>query len=133
MNFFEGAYKSGEFIMSDFKNGRIAISGKHKSQINKNLTQEKIIVGIRPEHLKLKGGKKRGEPELKAKIISYEPLGAKTVVYLHPDANSSSIIKSTMESDYKPQLGEFKYLDFEERNLYLFDKISTDLVQRFSD
>ena len=51
---------------------------------------------------------------------------------MHPEGNSDVIIKSVMGSGYKPKLGEIKALDFEERDIYLFDKETEELVLRFS-
>jgi hypothetical protein len=36
-----------------------------------------------------------------------------------------------MDSDYRPKVDQVKTLDFREKDLYLFDKISTELVFRF--
>jgi multiple sugar transport system ATP-binding protein len=130
INFFEGTYKSGEFNLKDFHKGKIAVSAKYKAQIDKNLDGEEVVVGIRPEHVKLSDSK-AGISELKVKIASYEPLGSKTVVYYHPDANPEKIVKSIMASGYKPKIGELKWLDIREKDLYLFERASTDLVLRF--
>jgi multiple sugar transport system ATP-binding protein len=131
INFFDGEYKNGGCVLSDFENGKIKISKKNADQINKSLKQEKVVVGIRPEHLKLRDKSEGYAAKLKAKIVGHEPLGSKTIVYLHPDANPSLIVKSSMDSDYKPRIGEIKCLNFNENALYFFDKESTDLIMRF--
>ncbi|UCB45232.1 MAG: ABC transporter ATP-binding protein [Spirochaetota bacterium] len=130
INFFEGTYKSGAFNLNDFQKGNIAVSSKYNGQIDDMLKQQEVVVGIRPEHVKLSDSKS-GISELRVKIASYEPLGSKTVVYCHPDANPEIIVKSIMASGYKPKLGESKWLEIKEKDLYLFDKVSTDLVLRF--
>ncbi len=131
INFFEGIYKKGQCVLIDFEKGKISVSKKNKDRINKLLGQENIIIGIRPEHLKLSDKPGASAAPLKAKIVSYEPLGSKTIVYLHPGANTNLIIKSTMDSDYKPLIGDFKNIVFNEKDLYIFDKESTGLVMRF--
>jgi len=128
INFFEGVYREGEFQLSDFQKGSISLSSPATKRTTESLKAEKVVVGIRPEHLKLTNGKTR---VLRAKVVSYEPLGSKTIVYLHPDANPGLIIKSSMESDYKPKIGEIKSLSFGEKDLYVFDRESTELVLRF--
>ena len=65
-------------------------------------------------------------------MVSHEPLGSKTVVYMHPDGNSDVIIKSVMGSGYKPKPGEIRELVFEEKDVYLFDRETEELVLRFS-
>ena len=132
INFFEGVYKKGAFAVSDFKDGAIPVSRKFHKDVEESLTQERVVVGVRPEHLKVRGDKKGSSLNLKAKIVSYEPLGSKTVVYMHPDGNPDVIVKSVMGSGYKPKLSEINFIDFEEKNVYLFDKQTEDLALRFS-
>jgi multiple sugar transport system ATP-binding protein len=91
------------------------------------LRGEQVVIGIRPEHFKLVDGNGGG---MKAKVVSYEPLGSKTIVYLHPDGNPGLIIKSSMESDFKSEIGQVKSIAFEEKDLYVFDKASTELIAR---
>jgi multiple sugar transport system ATP-binding protein len=131
MNFFHGTYQSGQLLLDEFRDGKLTLSKEYKGQIDTHLKQEKVVVGIRPEHLKIGDGSAPGSTSLKAKIVSREPLGSKTIVYLHPDANENVILKASMGNDYKPEMGEMKSLVFQEKDLYLFDAVSTDLVLRF--
>jgi len=132
INFFEGVYRKREFALSDFSGGVMPVPSKYAKEVEANLKQERVVVGVRPEHLKVRGMKNGSGPNLKAKIVSYEPLGSKTIVYMHPDGNPHAIVKSVMGSGYKPKLGEVTVLDFEERDMYLFDKETGELVLRFS-
>jgi multiple sugar transport system ATP-binding protein len=131
INFFNGVYGSGRFRLEDYKNGGVAVSGKTKQKVEESLRGEDIVLGIRPEHLKLTEEDDQSASPMRAKVASFEPLGSKTIIYLHPEGNPNAIIKSSMPSDYKPALGDMKRLKFDERNLYLFDKTTTDLVLRF--
>lgn len=131
MNFFEGRYQSGAFELESFQKGRVPISRKYKTLIEQKLKGEKIIVGIRPEHLKVGEVNDRNVSDLRAKVVSYEPLGTKTIVYMHPDKDPTKIVKSSMGSDYKPRIGDVKNLIFDEDDLYLFDRETTELVLRF--
>jgi ABC-type sugar transport system ATPase subunit len=132
MNFFKGVYESGRLKLNDFGGTSVEISEKHKKIIDENLKHERIVLGIRPEHLTLSDVKPKNCVSLKTKIVNYEPLGSKTVVYLHPEKNSDLIIKSSMSSDYKSNIGDIKYLQYRERDFYLFDEVNTDLVLRFT-
>jgi multiple sugar transport system ATP-binding protein len=132
MNFFAGDYANGFLKLRDFQGTSVAVSPVHKQLIDRDLQNERIVLGLRPEHLKLSDTPVEGCANLKAKIVSYEPLGSKTVVYLHPEGGSDLIIKSSMSSDYKSKLGEEKYLQYKEKDFYLFDEVTTDLVLRFS-
>ncbi len=131
INFFEGMYKSGEFNLKDFSAGKVHVSKENEKLVNESVRGDNITLGIRPEHLKIGSPKDAGATGLKAKVVSFEPLGSKTIVYMHPDNNPSAILKSSMDSDFKPKLGEIEHLIINEKDLYLFDRKSTDLVMRF--
>jgi ABC-type sugar transport system ATPase subunit len=131
INFFEGTYKNGAFGLEDFKSGTIPVSKESRKLVDERVRGERIVLGIRPEHLKVGNEKQQGTPGLRAKVVSFEPLGSKTIVYMHPDANPKAIVKSSMESGYKPEIGSVMNIIFQEKDLYLFDKSSTDLVMRF--
>ncbi len=131
INFFEFYYYSGSFELESFQERRIPISQKYKTLIEQKLKHDKIVLGIRPEHLKVGEANDRNASTLRAKVVSYEPLGTKTIVYMHPDKDPTKIVKSSMESDYKPRIGDVKHLIFDEDDLYLFDKETTELLLRF--
>jgi multiple sugar transport system ATP-binding protein len=130
INFMNGVYKNGEFLLEDFKKGTVSISEKSRKEVEKQLKSEEVVLGVRPEHVKI-GDSPSATGGPQAQTVSFEPLGSKTIVYMHPDANPGVILKSTMDSDYKAKIGEIKTLYFEEKDLYLFDRKSTDLVFRF--
>lgn len=132
MNFFKGTYESGQIKLFDFGGIPVEISERHKKLIDEKLKHERVVLGIRPEHLKLVDNQPENCSTLKSKIVNYEPLGSKTVVYLHPEGDSDLIIKSSMSSDYKSRIGDVKYLQYRERDFYLFDEVTTDLVLRFT-
>jgi len=129
INFMNGVYRNGEFLLDDFNRGKISISVETRKLVEKQLKGPKVVLGVRPEHMKIDEGRDSGG--LRAEVASFEPLGSKTIVYLHPDANPGVILKSSMESDYKPKIGEVKTLVFEEKSIYLFDRESTNLLFRF--
>lgn len=131
INFIDAVYDSGDFILEDFQNKKLIASEKNRARIHDLLKQEKAVLGIRPEHLKLSDSVEGNGNELTARVVSIEPLGSKTVVYLKPDSDTGNVIKAIMGSDYRPKVDQVKTLDFREKDLYLFDKISTELVFRF--
>jgi multiple sugar transport system ATP-binding protein len=130
MNFFKGSYKGGEVTLKEFKNSRIRFSAPYKGKVDDLLTHEDVVVGLRPEHLKLGEGK-GGADALRAQVMGMEPLGSETIVYLKPLGGESTMIKSIMDSDYKAEIGEEKQLVFSEQDLYLFDELTEDLVLKF--
>jgi multiple sugar transport system ATP-binding protein len=131
INFFDGVYKSGTLHLDYFQNGQMKVSKQYQTRIDENLKQESVVLAIRPEHLKVGEAGAPNATSLKAKIVSFEPLGSKTIVYMHPDGDTSKIVKSSMKSDFKPKIGDVKNLILEEKDLYLFDKKSTQLALRF--
>jgi len=131
INFFKGKYKNGEISLEDFPKGKIQVFNKYKGEIDKRLKNENVVVGIRPEHLKLVDAGKKGEMLLQAKVVGSEPLGSETVVYLKPEGAVETIIKSIMESDYRADVNDIKLLQFSEEDLYLFDEKSTELLLKF--
>jgi multiple sugar transport system ATP-binding protein len=142
INFMEGSFGSGAFTLKDFIRGKIPLSQQAKHAAGQKLTSQEVVIGVRPEHLKIvdrrsEGAGFRGEDDggspsgIAAKVVSSEPLGSKTIVYLHPDANPGVILKSSMGSDYRPAIGEMKELTFMEKDLYVFDKKTTELAARF--
>jgi ABC-type sugar transport system ATPase subunit len=131
INFFDGTYKNGAFTLQDFKSGTVTLSKENRKEVDERVKSERIVLGIRPEHFKIGTGKKEGGAGLRAQVVSFEPLGSKTIVYMHPDGNPKAILKSSMESGYKPEIGAVRDLVFQEKDLYLFDKDSTELVKRF--
>ena len=132
INFVEATYQSGELIIDDFQGARFPLTSTANNQIRTKLKNDKVVIGIRPEHIKVQYGNGDSNSGIKAKIANYEPLGAFTVLYMHPSLNTDKIIKATMESDFKTKNGNFVSLKFEEKHLYLFDKETTELVWRYT-
>lgn len=131
INFIDAVYDAGDFILTDFQNKKQVVSEKNRARVHDLLKQEKVVLGIRPEHLKLSDSVDGNGTELTARVVSFEPLGSKTVVYLKSDSDTGNVIKAIMGSDYRPKVDQVKTLNFSEKDLYLFDKISTELVFRF--
>jgi ABC-type sugar transport system ATPase subunit len=130
MNFLKGIYDDGKIRLADFDQGTIPVSHNYRSSVEEKLRDKDVIVGIRPEHLKLEDFVEN-EPLLKADIVSVEPLGSETIVYLKPQGERDNLIKSMMRGDYVASVNETKVLRFEQEDLLLFDEKSSQLVFRF--
>jgi multiple sugar transport system ATP-binding protein len=131
MNFLKGAYREGQIHLKDFDQGIIPISNTCRATLEKGLKNAEVVLGIRPEHLKLDGTDGTQKLLLKAQVVSLEPLGSETIVYLKPQGGADNIIKSMMHSDYVVNVNEVKALAFKEEDLYIFDQDSGDLVITF--
>jgi multiple sugar transport system ATP-binding protein len=131
INFFKGSYRGNEIILKEFPKGKIKISGKHINTLNNKLKHENVVVGLRPEHIKLKERDKNRQEGIKAQIVGIEPLGSETIVYLKPKAGEDLIVKSMMDSDYSAHINDTKLLSFHEDDIYIFDEETTQLVLKF--
>jgi len=132
INLVEATFQSGELILNDFKGFHFPLSSSAANQIQAKLKNDQIVIGIRPEHVKVTTGEDGGNSDIKAEIANYEPLGARTVLYMLPGTNADNIIKSTMPSDFIAKNGSIVSMTFEEKHLYVFDKESTELVWRYA-
>lgn len=130
INFLRGTYKSGEIILQDFPGEKIKLSTQYKNQIDTSLKHRKVVLGIRPEHLEVSDKAGKGLA-LQATVVNFEPLGSETIVYLKTGNNGENILKSMMDSDYRPGLNSKKVIQFDEGDLYLFDEETEDLVLKF--
>lgn len=131
MNFLKGTYRDGKIDLADFDQGIIPISDTCRTPLEKKLKNEEVVLGIRPEHLKLEHTDGARKSSLKANVVNLEPLGSETIVYLRPQGGVDNIIKSMMHSDYVANLNEVKTIGFNEEDLYIFDQGSGDLVFTF--
>ena len=67
INFFEGVYKKGEFVLSDFSTGAVPVSPGHAKELEKSLKRDRVVVGVRPEHLRIGDGKSGAGSALRRK------------------------------------------------------------------
>ena len=130
INFLRGGYKNGEVTLVDFPGEKIRFSQQYKKQIDSSLKHEQVVLGIRPEHIEISEKSKKGF-SFHATVINFEPLGSETIVYLKTKDGGDNILKSMMDSDYRPGLNTVKHICFDEQDLYLFDEETTDLVLKF--
>lgn len=104
------------FLQSDdFINSKLDVAS-FKSEIEKKSTSDKLILGVRPEHIHLLDHP--DENSLPAKISIFEPLGSKTIVHLQTD---KSIIQAVARPDYRPTIGDKKWISFDRDNIHIFD------------
>jgi multiple sugar transport system ATP-binding protein len=130
INFLKGTYKNGEVSLEDFPGESIRFSTQNKKQLDSSLTHQNVVLGIRPEHIEVSEKAAKGF-SFKTTVVNYEPLGSETVVYLKTEHGGDNILKSMMDSDYRPSLNSEKNVCFDEEDLYLFDEETTDLVLKF--
>jgi len=83
------------------------------------LTTSKLIVGIRPECLKISQYKVNQGQSIEGKIVLCDVQGSETVV--HVDCGEGLIIQVFVPEIYKMELGANVKLTFDPANLYIFD------------
>jgi multiple sugar transport system ATP-binding protein len=132
INFINATFQDGGLTLDDFQGIPFPLSKTAANQIQFKLKNNKVVVGVRPEHLKVVNGNDSSASGIKAKIVNCEPLGARTVIYMHSSMNTENILKSVMPSDFKTKNGNFASLQIEEKHIYLFDKESTQLLWRYT-
>jgi multiple sugar transport system ATP-binding protein len=81
---------------------------------------EKVVLGIRPEDVEIKGGKE-GEEDVAVTVFISEPLGAKTVVDFKMGEETIRVLTS---SDYQFEINETRWLRFNKDKIYIFEKES---------
>ncbi len=60
INFIEATFQSGELVLDDFQGFRFPLAGVTANQIQTNLKADKVVIGIRPEHVKVTNGTNGG-------------------------------------------------------------------------
>ena len=127
INFLGGTYKNGEVRLVDFPGKSVQFSQQYRQQIDSSLKHEQVVLGIRPEHIEV-SDKPDKDFAFPATVVNFEPLGSETIVYLKTKEGGDNILKSMMDSDYRPEINSVKSITFNEEDLYLFDEETTDLV-----
>ncbi len=122
MNFLEAEYEKGDEKIGLKSNGTRWHIGKEDLQIEEEqLGGEKLIVGIRPEHILLADeAKKEGIPgdPLPARVDLVQPLGSKKVVDLKVDKLK---LKMVTFSDYPLAREDEISVIFDARKIHLFN------------
>jgi len=106
----------------------IKMNGKMGKNISNKITNfsktKEVLLGIRPEHIKLMGEKSSSE-NFSVKILGVEPLGAKTILNV---SVGKHIIKIKMDSPVKVKVGENIFINILSEKLHLFDKDTQDII-----
>ena len=114
MNMLDGELieKNGKFI-GDFG----IISYPISPQVAKECSSEKIVLGVRPEHINM--SEKRLPGGFKAKIEVVEPLGREYVISINADGIVLTVL-TKLEKLVQP--GDEVWVKFDEENVHIFDK-----------
>jgi ABC-type sugar transport system ATPase subunit len=94
--------------------------------IKSNAKSSELILGIRPEHIKILEKPSGASNVIRAIVYVAEPLGPKTVVTF--SISRDIFIKSLGEPNVAYRIGDEKLLEFNLEKIYLFDSKSGSIV-----
>ena len=104
MNFINGKVHSNKFISDGFE-----------CSINKDLNDQEVIFGIRPENLKVSTN-----GSIKIKVDLIEKLGADSIIYGYDKSNNYLCYREN--GNTKIKANDEISLEIEDENYHLFDK-----------
>lgn len=131
MNFFDVSLHSSKdkTVTLTFKNGfKKRLDAKKMRKMDDSYLDGKehqVIFGIRAEHLKL------SPTGLKALVSVYEVLGSSSQIYASLDKEEEEVV--VVSNHVKTYVnGDIIHLDFDEKDIHLFDKISQNSILKRS-
>jgi multiple sugar transport system ATP-binding protein len=111
--------------------GRDLVLPRHRAADLDGLEGRRIVFGIRPEDIDVQAasvGAADG-PELPARLVAVEPLGAETILVLAPDGLDEEIL-ARVGPEVALRPGERVALELNLRAAHLFDPMSTRALPR---
>lgn len=115
------------FLNGNSVNGGLKIIHDHfiNAKFNKPNTDGSIILGIRPEHIRVSVD---GNAEIKAKIDNFEQLGAVTYIYLRLATDETLTVQLPYQVSLKRNQEIAVSLD--PKNIHIFDRVSEKILNR---
>ncbi|MGA7671231.1 MAG: sn-glycerol-3-phosphate ABC transporter ATP-binding protein UgpC [Nitrolancea sp.] len=120
MNVFSAEVSNGgEGIMLAFEDVKIKVPTERVGKLD-SMVGQKVMAGIRPEHLMLKNGTPATEGSvMRLPIDLVEPLGSETLLHMRAPGGESIVAK--VEPTSRPQAGETVELIVETEHIHAFD------------
>jgi multiple sugar transport system ATP-binding protein len=87
--------------------------------------EDKVILGIRPEHVEIRETKQSDE-DIEATVFISEPLGAKAIVDFKVGEET---IRTLPSIDNQPEIKSTRWLQFRKDRIHLFEKTSEKAVR----
>ncbi|RLE86892.1 MAG: sugar ABC transporter ATP-binding protein [Thermoprotei archaeon] len=117
MNFFEVSLVRREELYLDAGYFKLKLPAKYGDLLRD--APSELLLGVRPEHIKLLPG--RHEEAVEAEVYVIEPLGSETIVDFKVGDN---VYKLKYPGEVALRPGDKIYLEFDVDKIYLFDKES---------
>ncbi|TXT60594.1 MAG: putative sugar transporter subunit: ATP-binding component of ABC superfamily transporter [Promethearchaeota archaeon] len=119
MNFFDAKFKKNENKVI-FANEEYSISNEIKEKVASRTKSDDIILGIRPEHIKITPEPHDNAYEVEVTVVEF--LGAETMVTIEfPDGTGAMAVS---KGHYKADMGDKAYLSWSNELIHIFDKSS---------
>jgi len=115
MNFFDVIYvREGDTVFLKGKSFKISLSERVKNKFTQMKNGEKVILGIRPENLKLG---REGQNAIKGEIYVVEPLGRDKLINVKI---GTSKIKVIAPQEFNGSMGENVFINMDLEKIHLF-------------
>jgi multiple sugar transport system ATP-binding protein len=127
MNFLPGEYREedGKAQLIIDSEIRITLDESCRQRAERSSTN-RIVLGIRPEHMETTKGDQASEPlEFNMKLVATEPLGSKTI--LHGRVGQHSIQTQT-KPRFRAQVGRTYNLHPQSDRTYIFDAVTEETL-----
>jgi ABC-type sugar transport system ATPase subunit len=87
-------------------------------ELNEKIKRGGYLMGLRPEHIKIKEGRQEGEVECEGTLMLTEVIGSDTVVHIEMGKNTIEVFTPGI---YRQPIGKKMCITFDPRKLYLFE------------
>jgi multiple sugar transport system ATP-binding protein len=108
------------------ENGKISLdAGPFKiatsdfSRVLNKATSSEVLLGIRPEDIKILRGKVKGKRDFTASIYTIEPLGIETVVMIKA---GEEMLRVRLPGEFRASIGDEVGIAFDKQKIYIFDR-----------
>lgn len=129
MNFIDCSYvvEAGQGYLEQRHGGaRIAVDDKRRHLLERRSNNDRLTLGVRPEHLSVFPAAER--PELLPVTTHFvEPLGPKTVVHLQLGEND--ILRVIAPSTYRSATGQPQWVEIHHRYTHIFDTQTGEIIR----
>ena len=117
MNFIDVNFKEGNGNTVEFAAFTFELTKELAEKI-KNSSSKPLVLGIRPEHIKITPEHHEKSFEVEVSVVEY--LGAETLVTFELSEGSSAIASPT--GFYSVKMGEKSFISFPKEKIYVFNK-----------
>ena len=134
MNLIDGEIQSqaGESILQlTHTDIGLPISGKQMARVQREATNNKLVFGVRPEHIVV--SKEPINGKIQASVHLVESLGSANIVDTFVGENSDTgnliVFRARTHPAFQVETGQSVWLDFDEQHTHLFDRYTGKAIR----